>query len=139
MASKPSIKTIETEDYETSFWLQREGEQQKPTITVRGQVLEISPDMKNICVYLSGLTDDCREEWVPTFPEMPGWAFTGVVFYAELSHDIETFKELAQRPWSIRNFRPSETVFLTEEEISQELSDFVKLLHERTMQNTTNN
>ena len=120
-------------DYDTVFWLQRESEQVKPTITVTGQVLEVSNDVKKIYLHLIGLIDDDREAWVSIPPEMPYWALSGTVFKAELSEDVGTFEEINKRLWAIRGFKPSETVFLTDDEIMEELSDFEKRLNDRTI------
>ncbi|AVH65713.1 N-6 DNA methylase [Nostoc sp. 'Peltigera membranacea cyanobiont' N6] len=96
-------------------------ERTKSTFTVRGQVLEISEDNSQIRLYLNGLMDDNREEWLPILPEIPGWALDGTVFEAELSEDVETFAELAQRPWAIRRFRHTPRPYLTDEELTEEL------------------
>ena len=103
---------------ELELW---KSEQTKPTFTVRGQVLEVSKDNSQIRLYLSGLLDDNREEWLPILPEMPGWALDGTVFKAELSQDVETFEELAQRPWAIRQFRHTPRPYLTDDELKEEL------------------
>ncbi|MBD1903755.1 N-6 DNA methylase [Trichocoleus sp. DQ-A3] len=96
-------------------------ERTKATFTVFGQVLEISKDNTQIYLYLSGLLDDNREEWLPILPEMPGWALDGTVFEAELSEDVETFEELAKRPWAIRRFRHTPRPYLTDDELREEL------------------
>jgi 16S rRNA G966 N2-methylase RsmD len=96
-------------------------ERKKPTLTVLGQVLEIAKDNTQIRLYLSGLLDDNREEWLPLLPEIPGWALDGTVFEAELSEDIETFQQLAQRPWAIRRFRHTPRPYLTDDELREEL------------------
>jgi 16S rRNA G966 N2-methylase RsmD len=96
-------------------------ERTKPTFTVLGQVLEISKDNTQIRLYLSGLLDDNREQWLPLLPEMPGWALDGTVFEAELSEDVETFEELAKRPWAIRRFRHTPRPYLTDDELREEL------------------
>ncbi|UUO14653.1 N-6 DNA methylase [Dolichospermum heterosporum] len=103
---------------ELELW---KSEQTKPTFTVRGQVLEVSQDNSQIHLYLSGLLDDNRENWLPVLPEMPGWALDGTVFKAELSQDVETFEELAQRPWAIRQFRHTPRPYLTDDELKEEL------------------
>ncbi|WP_027401809.1 N-6 DNA methylase [Aphanizomenon flos-aquae] len=103
---------------ELELW---KSEQTKPTFTVRGQVLEVSQDNSQIRLYLSGLLDDNREDWLPILPEMPGWALDGTVFKAELSQDVETFEELAQRPWAIRQFRHTPRPYLTDDELKEEL------------------
>ncbi|MFM7408751.1 MAG: N-6 DNA methylase [Cuspidothrix sp.] len=103
---------------ELELW---KSEQTKPTFTVRGQVLEVSEDKNQIRLYLSGLLDDHREDWLPILPEIPGWALDGTVFKAELSQDVETFEELAQRPWAIRNFRHTPRPYLTDDELREEL------------------
>lgn len=96
-------------------------ERTKPTFTVRGQVLEVSEDSSQIHLYLSGLLDDNREGWLPILPEMPGWALDGTVFKAELSEDVETFQQLRQRPWAIRQFRHTPRPYLTDDELREEL------------------
>jgi hypothetical protein len=88
---------------------------------VRGQVLEVSQDNSQIRLYLSGLLDDHREDWLPILPEIPGWALDGTVFKAELSQDVETFEELTQRPWAIRQFRHTPRPYLTDDELRKEL------------------
>lgn len=103
---------------ELELW---KSERKKPTFTVRGQVLEVSEDNSQIHLYLSGLLDDNRQEWLPILPEMPGWALDGTVFKAELSQDVETFQELAQRPWAIRQFRHTPRPYLTDDELREEL------------------
>ncbi|BAZ16493.1 hypothetical protein NIES4071_83700 [Calothrix sp. NIES-4071] len=96
-------------------------EQTKPTFVVRGQVLEVSKDNSQIHLYLSGLMDDNKEEWVPMLPEIPGWALDGTVFEAELSEDVATFEEIAQRPWAIRHFRHTPRPYFTDDELREEL------------------
>ncbi|MEG4630350.1 N-6 DNA methylase [Microcoleus sp. AR_TQ3_B6] len=103
---------------ELELW---KSERTKPTFTVRGQVLEVSEDTSQIYLYLSGLIDDNRQEWLPILPEMPGWALDGTVFKAELSQDVETFAELAQRPWAIRQFSHTPRPYLTDDELREEL------------------
>ena len=103
---------------ELELW---KSERTKPTFTVRGQVLEVSEDNSQIHLYLSGLLDDNRQEWLPILPEMPGWALDGTVFKAELSQDVETFQELAKRPWAIRQFRHTPRPYLTDDELREEL------------------
>lgn len=104
---------------ELELW---KSERIKPTFTVIGQVLEISQDNSQIRLYLSGLLDDNQEEWLPILPEMPGWALDGTVFEAELSEDVETFEELAKRPWAIRCFRHTPRPYLTDDELREELN-----------------
>lgn len=103
---------------ELELW---KSERTKPTLSVIGQILEISKDNTQIRLYLSGLLDDNREEWLPILPEMPGWALDGTVFEAELSEDVETFEELAERPWAIRRFRHTPYPYLTNAELKQKL------------------
>ena len=96
-------------------------ERTKPTLTVLGQVLEISKDNRQILLNLSGLLDDQDEAWLPLLPELPGWALDGTVFEAELSEDVETFEELAQRPWALRRFRHTPYPYLTNAELKEKL------------------
>ena len=103
---------------ELELW---KSERTKPTLSVIGQILEISKDNTQIRLYLSGLLDDNREEWLPILPEMPGWALDGTVFEAELSEDVETFEGLAERPWAIRRFRHTPYPYLTNAELKQKL------------------
>jgi len=101
----------------------------KPTFTVIGQVLEISKDNTQICLYLNGLLDDSREEWLPILPEMPGWALDGTVFEAQLSRDVRSFEELKKRPWSLRQFRHTPRPYLADDEFEEELR--IESLEER--------
>ena len=103
---------------ELGLW---KSEQTKPTLTVIGQVLEISQGNTQILLYLSGLLDDDEEAWLPILPEMPGWALDGTVFEAELSEDVETFEQLSAHPWAIRRFRHTPYPYLTNEELKQKL------------------
>jgi hypothetical protein len=102
-------------------------EQKKKTLTVTGQVLEISQERAQILLRLSGLLDDSEEEWIPLPQELPGWALDGTVFRAELSEDIETFQELAQRPWALRKFRHTPYPYLTNDDLKAKLSRIVGL------------
>jgi hypothetical protein len=52
---------------------------------------------------------------------VPGWALDGTAFKAELSQDVETFQELAQRPWAIRQFHHTPRPYLTDHELREEL------------------
>ena len=97
-------------------------EQKRKTLTVIGQVLEINQDNDQILLRLSGLLDDNEEAWLPLPQELPGWALDGTVFEAELSEDIETFEELAQRPWALRKFRHTPYPYLTNDELKAKLS-----------------
>ena len=48
--------------------------------TLRGQVLQVAGD--RVLVYLGGMMDDMRSDWIPIPPTMPQWAKTanGPVF-----------------------------------------------------------
>lgn len=130
---REQLNPLVEESYGNPYWIEiaRTGippeledwksELTKSTFIVRGQVLEISEDNSQIRLYLNGLMDDNREEWLPILPEIPGWALDGTVFEAELSEDVETFAELAQRPWAIRRFRHTPRPYLTDEELTKEL------------------
>ena len=93
-------------------------EQPKPTWSVSGQVIEVSPDKQQVKLHLTGLSGDQQEEWVPLPQELPGWALEGTVFEAQISQDVETFEQLAQRPWALRHFRHTPRPYLTDEELS---------------------
>ncbi len=67
------------------------------------------------------MLDDHQEDWLPILPEMPGWGLDATTFNAELSHDVETFQELAQRPWAIRQFHHTRRPYLTDDELREEL------------------
>lgn len=97
-------------------------EQKIKTLTVIGQVLEISQDNDQILLRLSGLLDDNEEAWLPLPQELPGWALDGTVFRAELTEDIETFKELSQSPWALRKFRHTPYPYLSNDELKTKLS-----------------
>ena len=96
-------------------------EQIKPTLTVIGQVLEVSENKQEILLHLDGLIDDDEEAWLPILPELPGWALDGTVFEAELSEEVETFQDLADNPWSLRHFRHTPYPYLTNDELRQKL------------------
>ena len=104
-----------------------EEEQKKRTLTVIGQVMDIAQDKEQVLLRLSGLLDDNEEEWLPMPLELPGWALDGTVFRAELSEDIETFQELAQRPWALRKFRHTSYPYLTNDDLKAKLSRIVGL------------
>ncbi len=100
-------------------------QEHKETLTVIGQVLDIDQDKNQILLRLSGLLDDNEEAWLPLPQELPGWALDGTVFRAELSEDIETFAELAQRPWALRKFKHTPHPYLTNEELKIKLSRMI--------------
>jgi len=100
----------------------QEEQKRNQTLTVIGQVLGINQDNNQILLRLSGLLDDNEEQWMPLPQKLPGWALDGTVFEAELSEDIETFEELAQRPWALRKFRHTPYLYLTNEELKAKLS-----------------
>lgn len=100
----------------------QEEQKRNQTLTVIGQVLDINQDNNQILLRLSGLLDDNEEQWMRLPQELPGWALDGTVFEAELSEDIETFEELAQRPWALRKFRHTPYLYLTNEELKAKLS-----------------
>lgn len=102
-------------------------EQKKKTLTVTGQVLRISQERSQILLRLSGLLDDNEEEWIPLPQELPGWTLDGTVFRAELSEDIETFQELAQRPWALRKFRHTPYPYLNNDELQTKLGRMISL------------
>jgi type I restriction-modification system DNA methylase subunit len=93
-------------------------ERSKSTWTVSGQILEISLDKQQIKLHLTGLSGNQQEAWVPLPQELPGWALDGTVFEAQLSQDVETFEQLAQRPWALRRFRHTPRPYLTDAELS---------------------
>lgn len=82
-------------------------ERTEPTFTVVGQVLEVDPTPGRnwVRVHMLGTLDESPETWIPLPQEMPGWALDGTPFEADLNISVETFKTLAERPWSLRNFR----------------------------------
>jgi type I restriction-modification system DNA methylase subunit len=93
-------------------------EQTKPTWSVSGQVVEVCSDTQKVKLYLTGLSGDRQEEWIPLPQELPGWALDGTVFEAQLSQDVETFEQLAQRPWALHHFRHTPRPYLTDAELS---------------------
>jgi type I restriction-modification system DNA methylase subunit len=93
-------------------------EQSKPTWSVSGQVIEVCSNTQQVKLHLTGLSSDRQEEWIPLPQEFPGWALDGTVFEAQLSQDVETFEQLAQRPWALRHFRHTPRPYLTDEELS---------------------
>jgi hypothetical protein len=97
----------------------------KETLTVIGQILELSQDKEQVLLRVSGLLDDNEEEWLPLPPELPGWALDGTVFRAELSEDVETFQELSQRPWALRKFRHTPYPYLTNDELKVKLDGMI--------------
>jgi len=84
------------------LWHRERGER---TYSVIGQVLDSSPTDRRILLHLNGLIEDEQESWLPLLPELPGWALDGTVFQAELSEDIRTFSDLANRPWALRSVK----------------------------------
>ncbi len=100
----------------------QEEQKRNQTLTVIGQVLNINQDKNQILLRLSGLLDDNEEEWISLPQELPSWALDGTVFRAELTEDIETFEELAQRPWALRKFRHTPYPYLTNDELKTKLS-----------------
>ncbi len=93
-------------------------EQTKPTWSVSGQVIEVCSDTQKVKLHLTGLSGDRQEEWIPLPQELPGWALDGTVFEAQLSQDVETFEQLAQRPWALHHFRHTPRPYLTDTELS---------------------
>lgn len=100
-------------------------QEHKETLTVIGQIIKIDQDKNQVLLHLSGLLDDNEEEWLSLPQELPGWALDGTVFRAELSEDIDTFAELAQRPWALRKFRHTPYPYLTNEELKTKLSRMI--------------
>lgn len=68
-------------------------EQEQPSITITGQVLDVDYGSNQVKLFISGLEDEVYEEWVSLPQELPAWALDGTVFEAELSKDVETFAE----------------------------------------------
>jgi hypothetical protein len=102
-------------------------EKKNRTLNVTGQILEVCQEKVHVFLRLSGLLDDNEEEWLPLPQELPGWALDGTVFRAELSEDIETFQELAQRPWALRKFRHTPYPYLNNEELQAKLGRMISL------------
>ena len=100
-------------------WVENEQdiERSKPTWTVSGQVLEFSPDKKQVNIRLTGLSGDRNKSWIPTPPDLPSWIREGDVFRAQLSRDVETFEQLADRPWALRGFPESAPLPITDKEL----------------------
>jgi len=96
-------------------------ELREPSLSVTGQVLEVNAEQNQIFLYLEGLLDDDTEAWVPLPPELPGWALDGTVFSADLSETVETFAQLRERPWALRNVCHTPTPYLSLSEIAGEL------------------
>jgi predicted RNA methylase len=97
-------------------------ELQRPGITVTGQIRKVSLVQRRVLLFLHGLKDEIDEAWIPVPPEVPGWALNGDVFVAELSDDILTFSQLAERPRALRNFRHTPRPYLTIEELKQKFT-----------------
>jgi N-6 DNA Methylase len=136
---RQELNSLVEESYGNPTWIkpQRTGkspeleawkiEQKKNTLKVIGQVLKISQENDRALLRLSGLLDDNEEEWIALPNELPGWALDGTVFEAELSEDIETFQELAQRPWALRKFRHTPYPYLTNDNLKEKLGRIVGL------------
>jgi hypothetical protein len=97
-------------------------ESRKRTSTVMGKVVEVLNDDQELKLYLDGMLDDEREGRLPLPAELPGWALDGTVFEANLSEDIDTFEQLAKRPWGLRAFRHTPRPYLSIEELEKRLS-----------------
>lgn len=129
----PTVPLVE-KSYRSPKWIyiQRTGttpeleewqsERRQTTLTVIGQVLETDPENQHVLLYLSGLIDEEEEGWVRFPQELPAWAMDGTVFEADMSEDIETFAQLAQRPWALRRFRHTPRPYLTDEELQEVLT-----------------
>lgn len=98
---------------------EREIEQSKPTWTVSGQVLYVSPGKRYVKMHLTGLSGDREEAWILTPYELPEWAFEGSCFGAKLSQDVETFDQLATKPWALREFPESPPSPITDAELDK--------------------
>jgi hypothetical protein len=99
-----------------------EQEKSLPTFTVTGQVLDFDMGSNKVYLYLDNLLDEVQEAWIPLPQELPGWALDGTVFEAELSRAVETFDDLAKRPWALRNFSHTPRPYLTLEELQDRLA-----------------
>ncbi|MBW4695835.1 MAG: N-6 DNA methylase [Lyngbya sp. HA4199-MV5] len=110
--------TSELEAWKTEQKVQR-------TKTTICQVLDISQSSNQVYMYISRLMEDdnAEGEWIPLPQELPGWALDGTPFEAELSHDIETFEQLRERPWALRRFRHEPRAYLT----GNELDEFLRI------------
>lgn len=108
---------------ELAAWL---SERREPTVKVTGQVLEVSRAKGQALLFLEGISDQNEHAWLPLPLELPGWALDGEVFMADLSENIQTFAQLAERPWALRNFRHTPRPYLTIEELKQR---FASLQH----------
>ncbi|MEM9808396.1 MAG: N-6 DNA methylase [Cyanobacteria bacterium P01_D01_bin.56] len=100
-------------------------EQIKQSLTVTGQVLELSQERSEVILRLSGLLDENEKKCISLPQELPGWALDGTVFEAQLSEDIETFQELVRRPWALRKFRHTPYPYLSNDELKTRLSRMV--------------
>lgn len=98
---------------------EREIEQSKPTWAVSGQVLNVSPGKRYVKMHLTGLSGDREEAWILTPYELPEWAFEGDCFGAKLSQDVETFDQLATKPWALREFPESPPSPITDAELDE--------------------
>lgn len=107
-------RTGVTPEYEAS-----QVEAARSTVTVTGQVRDISVVRGEVLLWMQGINDELNESWIPLPPEMPGWAIDGDIFTADLSDDIETFSELAERPRALREFRHTPRPYLTIEELEK--------------------
>jgi hypothetical protein len=110
------VRTGVDADYKISLT-----EKTTPHISVTGQVRGVSPMQTEILLWLQGINDESDECWVPLLPEMPGWALDGDIFNADLSDDIKTFSQLADRPSALRNFRHTPRPYLTIDELKEGL------------------
>ena len=100
-------------------WVKNEQntERSKLAWTVSGQVLEFSQNKEQVNIRLTGLSGDRNESWITTPPDLPSWIREGDVFRAQLSRDVETFEQLADRPWALRGFPESAPLPITDKEL----------------------
>jgi hypothetical protein len=103
---------------ELEFWGQ---EKRLSSFTVTGQVLDFDANSNKVYLYLDSLLDEEQEAWVSLPQELPGWALDGTVFEAQLSRTVETFNDLDQRPWALRDFKHTPRPYLTLEELQERL------------------
>ena len=97
----------------------RDAERLHLTWNVSGKVLEVSPGKKYVKMHLTGLSGDRDEAWILTPYEIPEWAFEGGIFRAQLSRDVETFEQLAIRPWALRDFPELASLPITDAELDE--------------------
>ena len=70
-------------------------------------------------IYIDGLEGEPTEEWVSLPQDLPGWSLDGAVFEVRIPQAVNSFEDLRNQNWALRNAKHTPRPYLSLSELQE--------------------